>query len=1169
MAVSFLCLRGFLILFLLLLFVHSHGQNIDNYSFSGSSGSFTVISGTKVNVADNDDNVMYVDKPIGFDFWYMGQKYSSFSISSNGWLALGSTITNSLPVDNLSAGNPRPIIAPLWDDLRIYPGVLSPLLVLPGTISYLTETVGGSKVLTVQWKSMRWNRSSAVILPTVVISFQAKLYENGNVQFIYQDEGGVVNNGSASIGITSTGTGNGNYRSVNGVGTSPTASSSIITDNLGATGLKPATGQTYTFDPTELAAPSGLNFTRVGATGMRLNWSDNSSGELGFVIYRSSDGGTTYTHLATTLANAIFYDDSGLTNGTTYYYKVYALLENLSNSADGSQLASCQTYAIGTVPYPSGASNSGPVCVGYSITLYANGLDGATYSWTGPNGFSSSEQNPVLNYSTAASGTYTVTVSRNGCTATASTTVSSTGMGQWTGNVSSDWLDANNWCNGVVPSNLVNVSIPASGVANNPSLTSVGSANSINIASGRTLTISGNGNLQVAGILANAGSIIATDGKITFNGTTAQTIPLNAVYTNTIKDLEIDNAAGVTLNGGLRLTGVLTATAGAFDTGGFLTLASSQASTAQVATIPSSASILGNVTVERYVQGGTVNPHRTYRMLSSPVYDNTATFINADVEGNRSAKFSQLIDDIIVSGPEGATNGFDPTHNNNSSSWTYNLGYVRVTNINTAVNAGRGMYFLFRGNRTDIPLKTYPPYPVAETVVMDFEGILNQQDVSASLAYSASSSFNLLGNPYAATIDWDSSNWGSDKGTAGDAIWIWDPSRRAYATYIDGVGTLDGSQYISSGQAFFVKASAAGTIKFKEGIKAITQQPTILTMALRTRTEEGASAEVAAVRSLVRIKMKPVDSFGEDETVIVFDQQSDPNYTTEDASHFNGEVVNISSLVGTQKLAINFLPLSTNSMEIGLDVSAATSGNYVMQFNLDEYHQGYLLMLKDSYLQKTIPITAGSVHNFSVDVSNAQSFGANRFSIAVEPPTVLPIGLLDFTWKKQNQGVLLNWITANNSSTKLFKLYRAGEDGNYVLLADILPNEVEAYSFLDAVPLLGYNYYKLVQVDIDGTEIPTEPIVVNFVVGQNDAVIYPNPVKDKFTIQLDGLFDEKYTLSLYDLTGRKLMAYPVLKSDLNRGFEVDVLGLTSGFYFVKISNTATNEIVTVHKIVKN
>jgi hypothetical protein len=79
-------------------------------------------------------------------------------------------------------------------------------------------------------------------------------------------------------------------------------------------------------------------------------------------------------------------------------------------------------------------SNS-PVCSGNTITLFGANIAGATYQWSGPNGFSSTQQNPVIaNATLAAAGTYSLTITKNGCTATVTTVVNvvqgPNGMGQ-------------------------------------------------------------------------------------------------------------------------------------------------------------------------------------------------------------------------------------------------------------------------------------------------------------------------------------------------------------------------------------------------------------------------------------------------------------------------------------------------------------------------------------------------------------------------------------------------------------------------------------------------------------------------------------------------------------------------------------------------------------------
>ena len=85
--------------------------------------------------------------------------------------------------------------------------------------------------------------------------------------------------------------------------------------------------------------------------------------------------------------------------------------------------AQASTVVVVNANPTANASNTGAYCEGQTITLQTTAT--GTYAWSGPNGFSSTLQNPtVANATTANAGTYTLVVSNaNNCTATASTNV--------------------------------------------------------------------------------------------------------------------------------------------------------------------------------------------------------------------------------------------------------------------------------------------------------------------------------------------------------------------------------------------------------------------------------------------------------------------------------------------------------------------------------------------------------------------------------------------------------------------------------------------------------------------------------------------------------------------------------------------------------------------------
>ncbi|NLU40271.1 MAG: hypothetical protein GXX78_15440, partial [Bacteroidales bacterium] len=96
---------------------------------------------------------------------------------------------------------------------------------------------------------------------------------------------------------------------------------------------------------------------------------------------------------------------------------------NTGNPGSGANGQIIITWSSCTPPAAPTAGSNSPICAGSTLTLTASTISGATYSWTGPNGFTSSAQNPnITNATIAATGTYSVTATVSGCTSSAGTT---------------------------------------------------------------------------------------------------------------------------------------------------------------------------------------------------------------------------------------------------------------------------------------------------------------------------------------------------------------------------------------------------------------------------------------------------------------------------------------------------------------------------------------------------------------------------------------------------------------------------------------------------------------------------------------------------------------------------------------------------------------------------
>jgi hypothetical protein len=306
-----------------------------------------------------------------------------------------------------------------------------------------------------------------------------------------------------------------------------------------------------------------------------------------------------------------------------------------------------------------------------------------------------------------------------------------------------------------------------------------------------TLTLAGN--IALTGNWVNNSNFLAQNGTVTFSGTAAQTIGGTAI--TTFKNITLNNTAGASLTNAQNLIGTLTLSAGTFNTNSnTFTLVSDINGTARIATIPAGANILGNITMQRYIAAGATN----WRFLT------TAT---------SGATIGDWVDDFIMSGFTGSQYPNWPTIANPwSNIYFYNetipgiqdSGYVAATNTTNTISPGQGVWVWAGDTITG-----------TQAFTVDVSGSANKGNINLPVSFTASGGaandgWNMVGNPYPSTIDWDSPNW--TKTRINQAIYIWNPQNQQFASYVSGIGTNGGSRYIASSQAFWVQANAASPV---------------------------------------------------------------------------------------------------------------------------------------------------------------------------------------------------------------------------------------------------------------------------------------------------------------------------------------------------------------------
>lgn len=160
-------------------------------------------------------------------------------------------------------------------------------------------------------------------------------------------------------------------------------------------------------------------------------------------------------------------------------------------------------------------------------------------------------------YNASVSGTYTVILTSNSCNSSTSNSITVTVLpySTWTGAVSTDWSDANNWC-GSVPTGTTDVVIPGNAV-NMPLIAATGSAQNVTLNSGATLTVTGAFNMYGSLTQTVAGAFDISNGSLYFDGTSVQSIPAF-----TAANVQMNGSGGVSLGGNSNISGTLSLTSG-------------------------------------------------------------------------------------------------------------------------------------------------------------------------------------------------------------------------------------------------------------------------------------------------------------------------------------------------------------------------------------------------------------------------------------------------------------------------------------------------------------------------------------------------------------------------------------------------------------------------------
>lgn len=646
--------------------------------------------------------------------------------------------------------------------------------------------------------------------------------------------------------------------------------------------------------------------------------------------------------------------------------------------------------------------------------------------------------------------------------------------------------------------------------------------------------VTGTGNLT--GSSTSALVIGGTAGTINFNQASAATRSLN--------NLTFNSGSSAILGIALDIYGTVALTSASLNLNAKnLTLKSNTTNTARIADLTGSTLTGGtNVTMERFIKlrtpgtgVGAANFGRAYRLLC-PTLNTTGhptkpTIRDNWMEGGLVNFIGGTSNPVSgfgthITGAGGNANGFDVTQTNQSS--FYNAAnaivptYTAIGNTNSSLNALTGYFLYLRGDRsmsTQVPLG--PNMPTSSTTLRTTGTVVTGPVSSFTNAFTGGGTLNLVTNPYPSPIDWQLVRAASMGIT--NFYTFWDPNNGTRGGFVTVSSTEMGPlRYIQSGQAFFVESNGVGipVVNMLESHKAAGNNNDVFLVPPPPAEAFAVQLYFTEPSNYRRLSDEADAWYGSGYSAAV---------NEEDAREINNWDENIAILREGKKLAIEQRPVIVLRDTLPLFMSNMKQQGYEFEFRPQAFTNPTLTAeLIDNFLGNRTPLSVvnSTVVSFAI-TADALSSANNRFMVVFGPGIPLAIDAITIKARAKNNGVQVDWQAKTETDMDHYEVEKSTDGANFnkqnTTAAIGNSNGPVNYSWFDATPVKGNNFYRVKAFDKIGNIKYTSIAKVNFGSAQPAISIVPNPIiNNAFGLQLTDIEKGTYSLILYNNLGQQM-----------------------------------------------
>jgi|GEM_PF-575192 len=182
----------------------------------------------------------------------------------------------------------------------------------------------------------------------------------------------------------------------------------------------------------------------------------------------------------------------------------------------------------------------------------------------------------------------------------------------------------------------------------------------------------------------------------------------------------------------------------------------------------------------------------------------------------------------------------------------------------------------------------------------------------------------------------------------------------------------------------------------------------------------------------------------------------------------------------------------------------------------------------------------------------------------------LPIELIAFTGRNINGVNELAWKTAIEENSDYFEIQKSTDGLNFARIGTVDAAGESlvtlSYTFEDATPAIGNNYYRLRMVDLNGSFEYSNVVQIATRI-KGDIAVYPVPVNEAMYLVYDSENTGTIQIQVVNYVGQTLLTRIENTTQGFNTYEIDTNQLAAGAYLIQV--TDDNGLSKVKRFVKN